>query len=471
MRPETRLPRATEFEELPIPMPIIASNDETVAALSAEATTLLQGLLRLDTQTPPGNERIAADWIAAVLDKEGIPYDIVESAPTRATIVSRLKAANPTGRPVMMMGHTDVVTVEPEKWDHDPFLGDVIDGFVYGRGALDMKDQVAANLAVFLAIKRANLDLTRDVIFCAFADEEEGGLFGADWVWKNHRDLIDAEFAINEGGGQPMSVAGSEFVSCQVAEKGSTRLKLTARGNPGHASVPLPETAFRNLGIALERLHAWQPPTIVVKPVRVMLESIAEVVGGDVQTLITEALSTDPPTWEPLSRLPLSKDELQFLYATTRNTVVPTMVHGGSRINVIPSEVVVDVDGRTLPGQDPEAFRAMVQEVVGDAATIELVIPDSGTAADVESPFFDALKETLKRIAPEAHLIPAMSSGGTDAPLIPGVKVYGFFPFPPSDRIALYEPLVHGHNERIHVDDLAYATHFIHDLIASFATS
>jgi acetylornithine deacetylase/succinyl-diaminopimelate desuccinylase-like protein len=147
------------------------------------------------------------------------------------------------------------------------------------------------------------------------------------------------------------------------------------------------------------------------------------------------------------------------------------MIHGGSRINVIPSEIVVDVDGRTLPGEDPETFRAAVQEVVGDAATIELVVPATGTAAEVESPFYDAIRNTLARIEPDAHLIPTMSTGGTDAPLIPGVKVYGFFPFPPSDRLEIYEHLVHGHNERIHVEDLAYATRFIHDLIATFATT
>jgi len=169
--------------------------------------------------------------------------------------------------------------------------------------------------------------------------------------------------------------------------------------------------------------------------------------------------------------VPLTEDERRSLYARTRNTVVPTMIHGGARINVIPSEIVVDVDGRTLPGEDPEAFRAAVQAVVGDAATIALVIPATGTAADVESPFYDAIRDTLARIAPDAHLMPTMSAGGTDAPLIPGVKVYGFFPFPPSGRLAIYEPLVHGHNERIHVDDLAYATRFLHDLIATFATS
>ncbi len=452
-------------------MPTIAANATLATSLREEAITLLQGLLRLDTQTPPGNERLAAGWIANIFDHEGIPYDIVEAAPTRATIVSRLMAVDPTGRPVMLMGHTDVVTVEPEKWDHDPFCGEIIDDFVYGRGALDMKGQVAANLAVFLAIKRARLPLTRDVIFCAFADEEEGGIYGAGWVWNNHRDLIDAEYAINEGGGEPMTIGGTEFITCQVAEKGSARLKLTARGDPGHASVPLPETAFRNLGVALERLHAWEPPTTIVKPVRAMLERIAAVMGGEVEALVMESLASDPPAWEPLSKLPLSPYELRALHAQTRNTVVPTMIHGGARINVIPSEVVVDVDGRTLPGEDPETFRTTVQAVVGDAATVELVIPATGTAAEVESPFFDVLEDTLARIEPGAHLIPLMSSGGTDAPLIPGVKVYGFFPFPPSDRLEVYEHLVHGHNERIHVDDLAYATRFIHDLIATFATS
>jgi acetylornithine deacetylase/succinyl-diaminopimelate desuccinylase-like protein len=209
----------------------------------------------------------------------------------------------------------------------------------------------------------------------------------------------------------------------------------------------------------------------VVKPVRVMLEAIGEVLGGEVQAAITTSLASDPPAWEPLSRLPLSEDDRLVLYATTRNTVVPTMIHGGSRINVIPSEIVVDIDGRTLPGADPEAFRAAVQEVVGDAAEIEVVIPATGTAADVESPFYDAIKATLARHQPGAHLVPAMSTGGTDSPLIPGVKVYGFFPLQPSERIAIYEQLVHGHNERIHVDDLAHATRFMYDLIATFATS
>jgi acetylornithine deacetylase/succinyl-diaminopimelate desuccinylase-like protein len=334
-----------------------------------------------------------------------------------------------------------------------------------------MKGQVAAGLATFLALRRANLPLTRDVIFCAFADEESGGRYGAGWVWEHHRDLIDAEFAINEGGGEPVTIGGHTFVTCQVAEKGSCRLRLVARGEPGHGSVPLPETAFRNLGIALERLHAWQPPTEIVPPVRAMLEGMAAALGGESAARIAAALQSDPPRWEPLAQLPLHEVARRSLWAQTRNTVVPTMVHGGSRINVIPSEIAVDLDGRTLPGADPEAFRAAVQEAVGDAATIELVSPATGTMASVESPFFDAIVATMARLEPGVRVLPAMATGGTDAPLIPGVKVYGFFPLPDSERIALYGPLLHGHNERIHVDDLGYATVFLYELFRDVATA
>lgn len=452
-------------------MPTIRADQHLAARLAQDATDILRGLLKLDTQSPPGNERLAADYLAEVIAAEGLTSEIVEAAPGRATLVARLRAENPTGRPVMMMGHTDVVTVEPEKWDHDPFLGDIIDGFIYGRGALDMKNQVAAHLAIFLAIHRAGLPLTRDVIFCAFADEEAGGKFGAGWVWEHHRDLIDAEFAINEGGGSPITLAGQTFVTCQVAEKGSARLKLTAHGQPGHASVPIPDTAFATLGVALERLHAWDSPTVIVPVVRAMLEGIGAGLGGEPQRLIEQALASDPPSWEILSQLPLTDDEKLYFRALTRNTVVPTMIHGGSRINVIPSEIVVDIDGRVLPGADPYDFRDQVQAAVGDAAEIELVKPVTGTAADVESSFYDAIVATMADLEPDARVIPAMSSGGTDAPLIPGVKVYGFFPIPATKRVALYDPLVHGHNERIHVDDLAYATRIIHDLIATFATS
>jgi acetylornithine deacetylase/succinyl-diaminopimelate desuccinylase-like protein len=440
------------------------------AALRDSAVHQLQALLRLNTMSPPGNEKLAADYIAGVLRDAGIDdVQVLESAPNRASLVARLKAEHPAGRPIMLMGHTDVVTVEPERWERDPFGGELVDGFIWGRGALDMKGQVAAELAVMLALKARDVALDRDVIFVAFADEEAGGDFGAGWMWKHHRDLIDAEYAINEGGGNPMEIEGHRFYGCQAGEKGSTHLRMTVTGTPGHASVPLDETAMSRLGVALQRLHAWQGETVFTDPVRGMLTAIADAVGGETADRIRNLLGRDDVAWDDLATLPLNEDELLSLRATTRNTAVPTMVHGGQRINVIPGEIVVDIDGRVLPGQEPEALRDAVQQAVGDLATIEIVSPDTGTAADPASPFFEAIRETMAELDPGATVIPTLSSGGTDAPLIPGVKVYGFFPMLPTERVRTYDPLVHGHNERIHIDDLAFGAQFIHDLVVRFA--
>jgi acetylornithine deacetylase/succinyl-diaminopimelate desuccinylase-like protein len=437
-------------------------------SLRADAIRYLQDLLRLDTTSPPGNEILAANYIAGILEAEGIASTILESAPGRANLVARLEAANPAGRPVMFMGHTDVVGVEPDKWEHGPFSGDLVDGELWGRGALDMKSQVAAGLAAFIAIKRSGVALNRDLIFFAIADEEAGGHFGADWMWKNHQDLVDAEFAINEGGGLPLEANGKLFFTCQAGEKGSCRLRMIARGTPGHASVPLQDTAMRHLGEALVKLHAWEPPTVITAPVRSMLTTFAEALGGDVKETVEAILAEESPAWDLFKKLPIPESEMESLYATTRNSAVPTIVHGGVRINVIPAEIVVDIDGRTLPYQDPEAFRAAVQEAVGPDVEIELVNPAVGIESDPESPFFDAIAATMDDLQPGSRLLPYMLSGGTDAGLLPGVKVYGFFPFPPSDRIETYNPLVHGHNERIHVDDLAYATKFLHDVVIRF---
>ncbi len=447
------------------------ADDALAASIRQEAADLLQGLLRLDTTSPPGNERLAADYIASVLTGEGIDSTIVEAAPGRATIVARLKATNPTGRSVLLMGHTDVVTVEADKWERGPFSGDLVDGFIWGRGALDMKGQVAGELAAFLALKRANLPLTRDVIFCAFADEEAGGEFGADWVWKEHRELIDAEYAINEGGGSPFDIGGASFYTCQVGEKGSSRLRLTARGKPGHASVPIPGSAMRNLGIALQRLHDWQAPMVVTPPVRHLLQGIGDALGGDAKVLLDRVLASDDPAWADLAVLPLSDHDRAMLYAITHNTAVPTIVAGGQRINVIPSEVTLIVDGRLLPGEDPESFRAAIQEAVGDAAEVALESRGSGIAADPESPFFNAIRATMHDLQPESHLVPTLISGGTDASLLPDVKVYGFFPIHPGERVALYDLLVHGHDERVHVDDLGLGARFVYELVASFCTA
>jgi acetylornithine deacetylase/succinyl-diaminopimelate desuccinylase-like protein len=450
-------------------MPLPVTRTEIEETLRVDATRHLQALLRLDTQSPPGNESRAAEYIAEVCRGEGIDdVQIVESAPGRGTVVARLRASHPSGRPFMLMGHTDVVTVEPEKWDRDPFGGELIDGWIWGRGALDMKSQVASSLAIFLMLKRRGLPLTRDVILTAFADEEAGGGFGAEWVWANHRELIDAEYAINEGAGNVSVVNGHTFFSCQAGEKGSTHLRLIARGKPGHASVPLEHTAMQKLGEALVKLHTWEPPTILTAPVKQQLRAMAAALGGEFAALTDEILATDSPPWELLAQLPFTEDEKLSLRAATRNTVVPTIVRGGKQINVIPSEVTLDLDTRVLPGQDPAAWRDQVQAVVGDDVEIAMVEPWSGTASDPASPLFDTIQAVMGELVPGATVVPQLLTGGTDAALIPAVKTYGFYPMPSVERNETYSPLIHGHNERIHVDDLAFATVALYEITRRF---
>ncbi len=435
-------------------------------AVADEAVGHLRALLRLDTSNPPGNETLAAEYLAGVLSEAGIEAEIVEGVAGRGNLVARLRAANPTARPLMLTGHVDVVTVERAKWTRDPFGGDLAEGFVWGRGALDMKSMVAAELTVLLALKRSGVALNRDILFVAFADEEAGGEAGAAWLMANRPDLLDAEYAINEGGGTPVDFGEQRFFMVQAGEKGASRIRITAKGSPGHASVPLDETAMSAVGRTLVKLHQWQPETTLTAPVRQLLETVAPALGPEAEVAVAGILEN--PTWEAIDALPIDNDMRMMLRATTRNTAVPTIVHGGHRINVIPSEIVLDIDGRILPGQDPDEWLATVTAVVGDEVETELVSRESGIAADPASPLFDAIAATIAEMVPGAKVAPYLVSGGTDARHLPGIKVYGFFPFNAPERNPLYATLVHGHDERIAVEDLAFGTRFLHELVVRF---
>jgi acetylornithine deacetylase/succinyl-diaminopimelate desuccinylase-like protein len=421
----------------------------------------LQALLRIDTWNPPGNETEAARYLAGVVGAAGIPYEIVEGTPGRGNFVARL-AGSGAGRPVALLAHTDVVAVEPERWTRDPFGGEIADGQIWGRGALDMKNQVAAHLVVLLLLQREGTRLGRDVIMAAFADEEVGSL-GADWLWNNRRDLIDAEYGICEFGGQRVEIAGRPFYTVQVGEKGTARMRLTARGTPGHASLPLADTAVARLGRALVRLHDFAPPTIITSPVAQMLRAIGAAHGAAQAAQIEALLAA--PTWEQLAGLPLDEETRANLYATTRNTAVPTILGGGRQINVIPSEVWADIDGRILPGQDPADWARQVQAAVGDEVEVTLTEGAPGVAADPASPFYDTLAATMAAADPGAGLLPNLISGGTDASALPGIKVYGFMP---SRHNAALIQTMHGHDERTDIDDLLFATRCIYETIARF---
>lgn len=427
-----------------------------------EVTAHLQRLIQFNTVNPPGNESLVASYLKEVVEREGIDAQVLESAPGRGNFVARIKGSG-NGRPLMLMAHSDVVSVEPEKWTRDPFSGDIANGQLWGRGAVDTKDLAACELVVMLLIRRAGLTLDRDLIMTIFADEEAGGGYGAGWMWANHRDLIDAEVAINEGGGLAIEVGGKRFYLCQTGEKGGARMHLTAHGAPGHASMPLQETAMWHAGRAMVKLTEHMFPTIMTQTVHQMLTAMGSALGGEADKNIQQILAN--PTWENLAKLPLGETELRSLQASTRNTAVPTIIHGGHRINVIPSEIEVDVDGRVLPGQDPQAFVDEVHELIGDDVDVEMTRGGSGLEADPSSALFETISSTMAELDPGTTVVPFLVPGGTDARNIPGVKVYGFMPT--RDHPEEFG-LAHSHDERISISNLEFGTQALYEIVTRY---
>lgn len=432
------------------------------ASVRDEVTRHLQALIRFETVNPPGNETPLAEYLATVLEREGISAEVIESAPGRGNLVARIRGSG-RARPLLLMAHSDVVSVERDKWTRDPFGGELVNGRVWGRGAVDTKGLVACELGVMLLLRRLGLPLERDLIFAVFADEEAGGQFGACWMWQHRRELIDAEYAINEGGGMALELGGRRFYLCQTGEKGAARLRLTARGEPGHASMPIPNTAMQHAARAILTLSTHTFPTVLTPTVIRLLRELGQALGKPVHDQI-EAVLADP-TWERLAALPLGPAERRLLYAMTRNTAVPTIVHGGHRINVIPSEVVVEVDGRILPGQDPEVFAAEVQRLVGPNVEVELTSRGRGLEAEPDSPLFRTLCETMAELDPGARVVPYLVPGGTDAKCLPGIKVYGFMPM--RDHPEEFD-LAHAHDERISVSTLEFATRALFEIVMRF---
>ena len=431
-----------------------------------EVTRHLQELIRRNTVNPPGNESLVANYLKEQVEAAGLEAQILEAQDGRGNFVTRIKGSG-QGRPLMLMAHSDVVSVEEEHWAHPPFDGGIHDGMIWGRGAVDTKNLVAAELMVMLTLARQGAQLDRDLIMCIFADEEAGGRSGAGWMWENHRDLIDAEVAINEGGGSAVEVGGKTFFSVQTGEKGGARMRVIARADPGHASMPRDDSAMLRMGRALQTLSSHIFPTIMTDSVRQMLDTYAEYAGDDVADIV--AAIHDEPTWENLSKLPIDHVSQLNLRAVTRNTAVPTIIHGGHRLNVIPGEIVCDVDGRVLPDQEPSEFIAEVRELLGDEVIVEaLGSGRPGIEADPASGLFDTIREVIQATDSNATVSPYLVAGGTDAASLPGIKVYGFMPgyFSAEEMNG-----AHNHDERMSVDNLAFATRVLYDIVTRYCNA
>jgi acetylornithine deacetylase/succinyl-diaminopimelate desuccinylase-like protein len=437
-------------------------------AATAEALVHFKQLLRIDTTNPPGNERAAADYLGRVLDQEGIPYRIVESEPTRASLVARLVGSGKRA-PLMLNGHLDVVPVERDRWRHDPFGGEEHDGCIWGRGAVDMKNMVTMSLMTLVLLKRAGVPLERDVIFAAVADEEAGSRLGSRFLVEQHPELVRAEYVLNEIGAYTFYVGDAVFYPIQVAEKGICWFELTAQGTAGHGSMPRPDNAVVRIARAIEALGTVRLPFHSVPVVESFLRGLVE--KAPALARVAVPLLSRPAFARILLKLAQLQDPEQAisLEALLRNTASPTVLSGGSKVNVIPSSASVLVDGRVLPGQTVDAFLAEVQRVVGDDLRVRVLEQHEGTIFRTDTPLYDLIGRTIEKHHPGAVAVPFMIPGFTDSHAYArlGATCYGFSPVK-MPRGLNYTSLYHGHDERIPIDGFAWGLRVLVDLVHEF---
>ena len=436
-------------------------------AASREALEHLQRMIRINTVNPPGNEIGVARYLDSTLKVAGIDTHLFEPAPGRAAFVARLRGDG-SARPVIIMGHMDVVGVERANWSVDPFAAEIKDGYVYGRGAIDDKGMLAANLETMLLLKRHVLDvggkLSRDVIFVANSDEEAGGDFGMGWLVSNHRELIDAEFALNEGGRTRIVRGKPLYVAVQNTEKVPHTVTVTARGPGGHASVPLRGNAILRLGRALAAIGSHREPTHVNPTTRAFFGQLATVWPEPAERrAMADVASRDSARVARGARVLAATPVFD---AVLRNGISATIVNGGIRSNVIPTEVTATLNIRTLPGQSIDAVVARLRRAVNDSL-VRLTVTDRGEDAppsDFSSPMFRAIAESAKELAPEMVTVPYLSTGATDSARLRqlGIQAFGVLPFPMNQDD---EDRMHGNDERLPLRSLDFGTRLIYGAV------
>ena len=426
----------------------------------AEAVQLLQELIRIDTTNPPGNERAAALHIQKLLEADGIETRVLGVAPGRANLYARIKGDG-RSRPLILLSHTDVVMAEPERWSVPPFSGEIRDGFVYGRGASDMKGTAAVHVTLMRLLKRLNIQLKRDVILLAVADEEASGT-GASSIINNHLDLIrGAEFLLNEGDVAYVKNGKLQQYGVDVMEKAALWLRLTAKGPAGHGSIPLANSSVNRLLAALERLRAWETP-ISVPPAVAQGYRILAAQQSDPVLKIAYA-NLERSLRNPALREKLLADST--LNAEVRNTLTITGLHGSDKVNVIPGTAWAQIDARLLPGETPAGFVAKLRAVLKDAdLEIEILEGSTPTSSSADTALMTAIRAVAARRDPGVPVIPTMLTSSTDSAKFRsvGITAYGFEPFKMDDGEL---DRSHGDNERLSVENVGFALQFLYEVL------
>jgi acetylornithine deacetylase/succinyl-diaminopimelate desuccinylase-like protein len=421
----------------------------------AEAAHFLQELVRIDTQDPPGNESRVAHYLQGVLKSEGIESEILEPVAGRASIVARLKGDG-SKRPLLLMGHEDVVPVDRARWTVDPFAGIERDGMIWGRGASDDKAADAANLEVFLQLKRMKIPLKRDVIFLSEASEEASSAAGMATLVEKYWDKIACEFALNEGGGSLVENGKIKYMGVSTAEKLPRGVLLEATGSSGHGSVPRVDNAVTHLAAAVAKAGTWETPSRLNETTREFFRRLATIAPPEEAAWYRNVL-------DPKVQAELRVKKPQY-YSMLRTSVVPTMLKAGIKENVIPPVAEATLDIRALPDEDLAKFREKLAEVINDPQV--KVVPEdysySMPAAPVTSlntEMFRALEAAQKEVAPDAITLPVMTTGATDSSFLrtKGVAAYGVG----VPRTEEEGRTVHGNDERIEVKQLGVFVRYL----------
>ena len=399
-------------------------------AVEAETLKHFQSLIRFDTSDPPGNEKPAADYLKQVLEAEGIPVEIVSLEPNRPNVIARLQG-NGAKRPLLIMGHTDVVNVDLKKWTHPPFAAARDGGYVYGRGTVDDKDNVVAGLMVMLMLKRQNVPLDRDVIFLAEAGEEGSTRVGIQFVVNQHFAKVESEYCLAEGGGVTRQAGKVKFASVQTLEKIPRGIELTARGPAGHGSVPLRGNAVVHLANAVAKVAAWKPPVRFNDTTRAYFKRMATISTPEEAKRYLEVIGGDAKLADAADEYFLVNEPRHA--SMLRTSISPNIIQGGYRINVIPSEAKATLDVRVHPDDDHVAFLEQVKKVIGDPA-VEVAwaqrdVRPGGTKTDLQSEAFKTIEAMVTKHY-SAVTLPSMATGATDMAYLraKGIQCYGVGP-------------------------------------------
>jgi len=432
---------------------------DQVVALAHDATELLQRLIRLNTVNPPGNERPAQELLRAELEEAGFECELLGATEERPNLVARLPGHAP-GRRLCYLSHVDTVLADASEWSVDPWSGEIKDGHVWGRGALDMKGQVACEVAAACALGRSGWRPARgELLVVVTCDEEAGATYGAQWLCDNVPDKVRCDMVVNEGAGEVIDFEGRRLYTLCVGEKGVFRFKLVTHGRAGHASMPgIGDNALLRMVEVLSRLDGRQPPFDVYPVGVASLEALVDGPVSDVGAAVATALQAEP-------RL---KD---YLESMMRVTIAPTMIRASSKENVIPSQCVVRVDCRVPPGLGEDHVRRRVEDLLGAQATSGYTLEFSelivGNSSPLDSELAGHLRDFVQRTDPGTDLLPLVLTGFTDShwfrKAFPGCVAYGFFPQRAMSRWDTL-PLIHAPDERIALADIELASRFFSEL-------